>query len=145
MLFSFALTITIIGFKNSPIIRTGITLVLTHWYLIAPLILYVAVRVYAKSKGNDIFKNNILIGILILSVWYGIFDAWASYDTIVEDHKQSHVILRMKDKSIRNTNKTDIFLGRTKEYWFFYNPKSKYTRVIKNDEIETVDFDSLLN
>ncbi|MFB0494877.1 hypothetical protein ABID99_001114 [Mucilaginibacter sp. OAE612] len=147
LLYCFAIFLMIYGYQNDPIIRTGISLtfVLKYWWTIILISAYVLIRMRAKETGSDFFRDNRIVGIFILAIWYALFDSLASYSTLQKPNHQLHAVLKLKSGQKIITGQTYHFAGRTNGYWFLYNSKTHFVRTIKNDDIDLVDFDTYIN
>ncbi|WDZ99233.1 hypothetical protein [Mucilaginibacter sp. SJ] len=132
------------GYKNVPTLSIimSYNFFLKHWWLIIGVIVYVLVGLRAKNEGNDYFKMNPLLAILAISIWFGVFDSWASYELLQKTDGHLHqVILTKENRKITLDNRL-IYAGRTANYLFVYDAKTKFTRVFKTDDFRTIDYDS---
>jgi hypothetical protein len=84
-------------------------------------------------------------GACILVMWYAIFDSYSNYSVLVNPSRHIHLILKMKSGQKVRVDQNIIYAGRTANYWFLYNRKTKFIRTIKNDDVDLVDFDTITN
>jgi hypothetical protein len=142
LLYTFAGLLTYIGFHNEPIVEQSLKVIIRHpWYLII-LVLYVGIRMYSQKKNSDFFSKNRYTAAFILCIWYASFDSYASYSVLTNPSRHLHLIMKTKKGDRIDVKKDLVYAGRTNDYWFLYNAKTKYVRVIKNDDIDVIDFDS---
>lgn len=112
------------------------------WYGIVPFVAYIVVMIQIGKSGLSFLKRNRYVAVFVVTVWYGIFESFANYEALTKSSNPLHYVMKIKDGSVIKTGKDWAYAGRTKDYWFVYNIKNKFTRAIKNDEIEVIDFDS---
>ncbi len=144
LFYVFCILLVVLAYKNEPIISVilSITFFIKHWWFIPLLVAYILVMMKAKNRGKNYFRKNPLLAILLAAVWYAIFDSWASYDLLKKNQGHSHQVILTKDGKKIKLNNDLVYAGRTSNYWFIYNPKTNFTRAIKADEFQLVDFDS---
>ena len=140
-LYAFAGYLTWLGFHNEPAVEQGLKFLFRYWWLIIVLVIYVAIRL--KANKNDFFKRNRYVAACVLTIWYAIFDSWANYSVLVNPSRHIHFVMKMKNGKKLIVDKDLIYVGRSKSYWFLYNPKTAFVRAIKNDDVEITDFDTI--
>ncbi len=143
------ISLTIVFFKiaynNDQVIKEMTRLPLNHWwYIIAIVILVVAYGEFLPGVKDFTIKHSQFKPILI-AFWYGLVVAYLNYYVLTESQTILKVNVKLKSGVKFSTSKNLIFAGKTKNYWFFYNRKSKFTRILKEEEISTADFDSANN
>ncbi|MDB5111689.1 MAG: hypothetical protein JWR67_2803 [Mucilaginibacter sp.] len=143
LLCAFAGFLTWLGFHNEPIVEQSLKTVIRHPGYIIVIIIYVSIRIYAKKNDTDFFVKNRYASAFILCIWYATFDCYASYSVLTNPSRHLHFIMQTKSGKHIDVDKNVIYAGRTNDYWFLYNAKTKYVRAIRNSDIELVDFDSI--
>ncbi len=133
-----------IGYKNDPIIKQVLLFILSNWWYLIPFVLYILVRMRAQKKGDDFFKKNLYISALCMTFYYSAYESFSSYDVLLNSKPHLHYIFKMNNGQTISTNKTLLYVGRTKNYWFLYNKNTHYTRAFKNDDVSKFDFDEKL-
>ena len=141
-LYVFAGWLTWLGFHNEPIVEQALKIVFRHPWYIALIILYVCIMMHAQKSNNDFFNKNRYTAALILCIWYAAFDSHASYSVLTNSSRHIHIVMKMRNNSKIDIDNNVIYAGRTNDYWFLYDSKTKFVRVLKNEDIEVADFDT---
>jgi hypothetical protein len=143
ILYALATTYVWMSYRNDSIMRE-VLLMPFHkgrwWWYFSLVILVVIPFLYPDKEGPKFFKKHIYILPLIITIWYGIYESWANYELVKEANVTAVIRIKTKTHGIINLGQNLVNAGRTKDYWFIYNRKTKFTRVIKVDDIDTVDF-----
>lgn len=145
LLYGFVIFLIIIAKNNDPIVPQFWRLPLRYWYWgIGIFIAYVVIMVKAKLSLTSFFTGNLAIAILIIALWYGIFESFANYAVLTQPVSRIHFVMKTKNNELIKTDSITVFAGRTKSYWFLYNRKTMFVRAIKNDDIALIDYDTIL-
>jgi len=132
-----------IAYNNDPVIHEMIVLPLHYWwYLILVVFFTFAFGEYFPGTKQFIDKHKQFRPIL-LTFWYGLVVGYLNYYVLIENHRNVNVIVKLKSGIQVSTNNKLIYAGRTKNYWFFYDRQSKFTRVIKDEDVRIADFNSV--
>lgn len=145
LLYAFVIFLFIVAKNNDPIVVQFSNLPIKYWmYGIVPFLFYLYIMLKVQKRKDSFFTKNLLATILIISLWYGIFESFANYEVITNREAHIQMFIKFKDGKLFKTNRNLIYAGRTKNSWFFYNQTTKLVRAIKNDDISIVDFDTRL-
>lgn len=88
-------------------------------------------RIFLSSTKITIpYPVFIIVGIIIYTIMYGYTDAYK----IIENKDRLSYIVVLKDKTYL-TDKNLKYIGKTENFLFFYNLKSKRTTILKNDDL----------
>jgi len=138
----FMLVISMIVGINDEIIAKIIRVLFHNWILDIFLVFILFVFWKGREALFPILRKYSFFIILAFTVGCSIIDSTANYYILVEKRQNLSLVLKLKDGSITFTTPTIEYAGRTKNYWFFYNQKTGYVRVIKNDDVSLADFDT---
>jgi hypothetical protein len=89
---------------------------------------------------NSLVKKIKYVLPFLLIIGLALIDAYRQYIYYDKSKVNLTVKLKLKDNSTINKKSQLFFIGRTKNYWFFYNPKLKITRTIKDEDVKTSEF-----
>ena len=145
ILYAFVIFLIVVAKNNDPVVPQFWLLPIKYWeYGIIPFLFCMYVMLKSARKGNSFFKNNIFIGILVFALWYGIFESFANYAVLTDNVKHTHLVMKLKSGEKIKIGDKLVYAGRTKAYWFLYNRKTQFIRVLANDDISIIDFDTIL-
>jgi len=94
---------------------------------------------------NSLAKKIKYVLPFLLMIGLALIDSYRQYMYYDKSKVSLAVKLKLKDNSVINRQSQLFFIGRTKNYWFFYNPKLKITRAVKDEDVKTSEFFSKLN
>jgi|GEM_PF-2278288 len=141
-LYVFAGWLIWIGFHNEPIVEQSLKIVFRYPWYIALIVLYVSIMIHAQKSNSNFFSKNRYTAAFILCIWYAAFDSYASYSVLTNPSRHIHLVMKTKNNNKVDINQNVIYAGRTNDYWFLYDSKTKFVRVLKNEDVEVVDFDT---
>ena len=131
-----------LAFRNDAIIREFTLLPIRNWWIIGFLLIFLlAFNTQLESTKRFMSKHKIYQPIL-LAVWMGLFTGYSNFSSLTNSNQNTKLSLKLKSGSVIKTSDNLIYAGRIQNYWFFYNRKTAYTRVFKNDDVDIADFDS---
>jgi len=146
LLLAFQLLIMLTAYKNNPLFAAKIDNPFgTYWAIIGWLI-FIPTTMLGSYFFNLIItrkldnKIAVLIISLVLVVGIATFECFMNYSLVTGNYKLNDVKIKFNSGVVLETNNITVSIGRTKNYWFFYNRKTKIVRVIKNDSVNIVDF-----
>jgi hypothetical protein len=126
--------------KNRPITGRMISQAYEHWLIIAVILVSTIVSsLIILNQDRFNFKKIFWITILLGNFLFAIAESLGRYYDIKENSNRPHIVLKLKDGEKVETTTKLIYVGGTKNYWFFLNNQTNYIRVLRNDDISVID------
>lgn len=106
-------------------------------YRVSALLIIIVYVIYSNhsQKTDKLSKYYLLIPTLLV---FGYFNAKSEVNIIKETGKSLNVILIFDNKTVK-TDTGNYYLGKTKNYTFFYNAKLKKSTIYSNNKISSIE------
>ncbi|MCE4565409.1 hypothetical protein INQ51_13910 [Maribellus sp. CM-23] len=132
---------TNISHKQELKITTQILIAIdTIFFVIRFIVLELKRELFLKNKlEKKNQKIETFFGIFILALNLILIFSVNEFDNVKYDGKYSHVVITLNDETLKSDS-TSFYIGKTKNFVFYYNTDSNTTRVIPCSRVLEMEF-----